>query len=368
MFALFATLLEAARSDRDPPRGVIPAFVRSRVGDSIAEWRTHPATPARVVFEAQLEALAGALDTLSISLDAGREARPAFRHARLAYKRAESLLEVYSPTTAHALNGPLENDDGDAPPRPLGSPAAFQIILSSLDANAGIGARDSARALAIAMRDQVRHLRGQTRYLDVAELPVLESARTELARVTTLGLAGFDLEDSRDAVPEAAAALDGVREVADGEARGYAKTMREVPRDNWLQIARALGDASSYLRSHPDFARLDRLTIITDFANPAADAIAAARTPLLAHASPLRRVWRESAATVFEPHALDPTAFAPDYVPAATPALIALGARLFSDTRLSGANDRSCASCHQPQRAFTDGRARPLLIAADTWH
>lgn len=40
----------------------------------------------------------------------------------------------------------------------------------------------------------------------------------------------------------------------------------------------------------------------------------------------------------------------------------ALGARLFTDTRLSGAEDRSCASCHQPTRAFTDGRprARPL--------
>ena len=171
----------------------------------------------------------------------GARRAAAFRHARLAYKRAESLLEVYSPTTAHALNGPLENDDGDAPPRPLGSPAAFQIILSSLDADAGVGARDSARALAISMRDQVRHLRGQTRYLDVAELPVLESARTELARVTTLGLAGFDLDDSRDAVPEAAAALDGVREVADGEASG--DTRRPCAK------SRAMPGSASHARS-----------------------------------------------------------------------------------------------------------------------
>jgi cytochrome c peroxidase len=73
-------------------------------------------------------------------------------------------------------------------------------------------------------------------------------------------------------------------------------------------------------------------------------------------------VWRASAATVFELHALDATAFAPDFAPAQTPALIALGARLFSDSRLAGAQDRSCATCHQPARAFTDGRARPLLL------
>ena len=41
-----------------------------------------------------------------------------------------------------------------------------------------------------------------------------------------------------------------------------------------------------------------------------------------------------------------------------TPAKVALGAKLFADTRLSGNSDRSCASCHQPARAFMDGRRR----------
>ena len=39
---------------------------------------------------------------------------------------------------------------------------------------------------------------------------------------------------------------------------------------------------------------------------------------------------------------------------------IALGARLFSDVRLSGNGDRACTSCHEPARAFTDGRRRAL--------
>jgi cytochrome c peroxidase len=37
---------------------------------------------------------------------------------------------------------------------------------------------------------------------------------------------------------------------------------------------------------------------------------------------------------------------------------IALGAALFADPRLSGSGERSCASCHMPERAFTDGYAR----------
>ena len=41
-----------------------------------------------------------------------------------------------------------------------------------------------------------------------------------------------------------------------------------------------------------------------------------------------------------------------------TPAKVALGARLFGDRRLSGDGERACASCHRPERAFTDGRRR----------
>ena len=40
-----------------------------------------------------------------------------------------------------------------------------------------------------------------------------------------------------------------------------------------------------------------------------------------------------------------------------TPERIALGRRLFSDRVLSRDGTRSCASCHDPRRAFTDGRA-----------
>lgn len=42
--------------------------------------------------------------------------------------------------------------------------------------------------------------------------------------------------------------------------------------------------------------------------------------------------------------------------PADSPDLIALGARLFREPRLSSDHKLSCASCHVPERGFTDGR------------
>ena len=43
-----------------------------------------------------------------------------------------------------------------------------------------------------------------------------------------------------------------------------------------------------------------------------------------------------------------------------TPARVALGRRLFYDTRLSGNGTQSCATCHIQERAFTDGKARGM--------
>jgi cytochrome c peroxidase len=45
-----------------------------------------------------------------------------------------------------------------------------------------------------------------------------------------------------------------------------------------------------------------------------------------------------------------------------TPEKVALGRRLFFDPRLSADGTVACGSCHQPQRAFTDGRATAVGV------
>jgi cytochrome c peroxidase len=74
------------------------------------------------------------------------------------------------------------------------------------------------------------------------------------------------------------------------------------------------------------------------------------------------------AAHAAEPAAADyawhlPAGFPRPAVPADNPMSqqkVALGRRLFFDTRLSANGSYSCASCHRPQLAFTDGRAHAL--------
>jgi cytochrome c peroxidase len=68
-----------------------------------------------------------------------------------------------------------------------------------------------------------------------------------------------------------------------------------------------------------------------------------------------------SAAGPFDWHL--PRGFPQPFVPADNPmsvAKVALGKRLFFETRLSLTGGYSCASCHDPVRSYTDGRARAV--------
>jgi len=71
--------------------------------------------------------------------------------------------------------------------------------------------------------------------------------------------------------------------------------------------------------------------------------------------------------TVYEWHL--PRGFPTPAVPADNPmssAKVALGRRLFFESRLSVTGRHSCASCHDPSKAYSDGRARAVGATGDT--
>lgn len=77
------------------------------------------------------------------------------------------------------------------------------------------------------------------------------------------------------------------------------------------------------------------------------------------------RLSADSAAAEADPGGWRAAFARPDGVPypaanPATAAKVALGASLFSDPRLSGDGQTSCATCHQPELSFSDGTALRL--------
>jgi cytochrome c peroxidase len=76
------------------------------------------------------------------------------------------------------------------------------------------------------------------------------------------------------------------------------------------------------------------------------------------------------AGTLAQPRSQDQVGFPPELtksvIPSSgplTPAVVSLGEKLFFESRLSGDGTVACATCHDPARAFTDGRPVSIGIA-----
>ncbi len=151
-----------------------------------------------------------------------------------------------------------------------------------------------------------------------------------------------------------------------GVRRAIVSYIGSVPNNRravWDSASARLVRAAGYLDEHPDFERLDRLELIVAYANPAAHAVDSLRTALGIELPPGRSAWSHGAAALFDAGAFDATGFAPVFAPRRTESLVGLGRDLFFDPALSGKETRSCASCHQPPKAFTDGLARRASLS-----
>ncbi|HEX2778187.1 MAG TPA: cytochrome c peroxidase [Gemmatimonadaceae bacterium] len=327
---------------------IAAARARSRVVD-------RPPTSSAVIghYAAVLDTLDASLAALATALqrpdDGGATARDAFRRARRAYKRAEMYVDYYAPWAARELNGPplprTEDEDPDTPIPPMGFQMVEAELFPELAADGGTAARGYVRA----MRAEVATLRGVGTDTLPGDAYVFDAMRQEIARVTTLGLAGFDVSETGDQLAEAAAALEGVRATAALYDASGAATAR-------------LDAAIARLRTGSDFDDFDRVDFIARFATPAARAVTALQRASGVAAPSKPRAWSARAASIWEENAFDPSFFMPPDAPPATRAMIELGRDIFSDAALSPAG-RSCASCHLPP-AFVDGRPKARLLGA----
>ncbi len=349
-----ATILSLPPAGRPGASGTAP---KGPATDTVTER----ARQLRTVLEQELDRLDAALVTLGSPRTIASRAltRRAFRQARREYKQAEGMVEFYASPLVTALNGPgtAENDDEPTDGRivlrgfPLLEPVVFSTAGDEQD-RAHLRTRLSTIPPAVAaMRTALRQFRAATKYVTVTDAQRLEIARLEIARVSTLGIAGFDAVASGDGIVESAAALEGTRRLF---------TTGATASDR--QPVRALQRAIAYLRAHPDFDDFDRFTFLTRYANPAAHAVGDVYRALSGPQLVLRRAWTLGAGSVFDAGAIDAQAYAPAEAPRPTPALVALGRALFFDPVLSGNGERACASCHRPERGFADGqpRARPF--------
>lgn len=278
---------------------------------------------------------------------------------RLAFKRCEYLLEYLDPQSVKRyLNGaPLPKTEPKVPEIVVIEPVGLQVLDELVFED-----RPDYGEITLLTQKLLRTLGDLSPYIKGIPLQhrhVFEGAYEEVIRLFTLGVTGFDTPGSVAALPEA-------REVLRTLASGYAPygpyIARLAPRLH--ERATAAFSAGEAQLAAANFDTFDRLHFLRQVVNPLTEALPRAQDLLGIESSAdntgLPRPVNRTAGSLFAADFLNADYYARLGDGAARQQRTALGELLFFDPVLSESLEMSCASCHRPERAFTDGK--PLSV------
>ncbi len=281
----------------------------------------------------------------------------AFLKSRLLFKRFEWAATYFTADLTKRLNGPpvqeIENADLldsslTRAVEPMGLQVMEQFIFPRYDT---AGKKE--------LINETRHLIKNTAYLisyfadhQLADWRILDAAKLEVFRVIALGITGYDNALSLNAMEESSVSLKSLRDVL----------CFYVDKKKKTTLMQDLNASIAYLNHHPNFNSFDRAAFITSFGNKISTGIAQLEQDLPGRKIKYNRMLRQEVRTLFDSDAFNVDAFSPGPEYHITDAKVELGKRLFYDESLSGTGTRSCASCHNPDLAFTDGLAKPADI------
>lgn len=283
------------------------------------------------------------------------DARNALLNCRLQYKRIAYFLEYFFDFVAITYNAPPQIEL-EEPSMEFDEPTGLQVIESLLYAE-DVGAQkqvlqEQAQLIwtsAMDLKSLLYRFRANDRQL-------MESIRLGLVRIMTLGITGFDAPCLKSGVRESYESLQAMKFAL----APFLETERSSSADG---VRFYLDGSLDYLKRHPDFDSFDRMAFLRAWALPLQ-----ARLGDLAKFSGLegegRGTLNPDAVDLFSTDALRADAFRSrgDEDSTAASARVALGRRLFFEEKLSGGQQRSCATCHDPAKYFSDGLPRSRAI------
>lgn len=293
--------------------------------------------------EATARVEAVALDSIhraTAALDAwtGCEAGPGHGLLRRALAAVEPFARAGSRRATEVLYGPLRPADEGA-----GAMGALDVALAAHDCREASSQRFQIASALRLMSVEI---------VDGHRLGEAKTARALSDAAFDLGLATLEARVSSSAFDEADR----------GEALGLTDAIEAGTKALWPDLAGSLDRAAADVRAirgaieqAPSMAALADRARLVRMTGPIGLAIrAAARS----HGLDIRPPHRPSSAADAAVSALT----LPPPRARVDPDLAAIGARLFADRRLSSKKQSSCATCHDPARAYTEPRATPLSL------
>ncbi|MXN91514.1 cytochrome-c peroxidase [Flavobacterium sp. Sd200] len=189
------------------------------------------------------------------------------------------------------------------------------------------------------------------------DFEIIEAARLELVRIFTMGVTGFDTPGSLNALPEAVSSIKGIEVI-------IAPLIQKAPAATNQKVNLLFKNAKAYLTTNNSFDNFDRLEFLTAHINPLYKELGKVQQSLKLPSSAQRWTkvpsWNAESDNIFSEDFLNPYYYSLLKKENDSDSLRQLGKKLFYDASLSKRGNMSCASCHKPELAFTDGQKTSL--------
>ncbi|NBO70836.1 MAG: hypothetical protein EBU66_03130 [Bacteroidetes bacterium] len=282
-----------------------------------------------------------------------------FARIRNSYKRIEWFLSQIEPESALLINGPpLPRLDEYVPKIIELEPEGLQTIEETLSEDEIEKHSATLIGLIRSVKQHLIDVKSVFLSIPLSDRVILEAIRSNIIRIGTLGISGFDTPSFSNSLQESAISLKASRIALE-----YYKTAFEkVGKSQSDRLFGLMIKAEDILKKVHDVDAFDRWTFIKDYCNPIYALIGelhrATGIETNNEVSRKNTILRYKAPTIYHTQAFDPYGFARNQYEIADDKKITLGKILFESALLSKSRNMSCATCHNPDRAFSDGYAK----------
>lgn len=288
----------------------------------------------------------------AIESDYEKNIRQQFLKTRSAYKQMETIVEYYFHFYAAKLNGPpipyFEEEEADMPKQ---DPVGMQVMEELIFADYKQAEKEKLKFEAAELVRYAIELPTINESFAFDDATVFDAFIEELFRITALGLAGFDSQTAVNSLGENRAAINGLQQYL----LLYVNEFNKISETDFLKLQQLLAKSQLVLSKSNDFNAFDRMHFIINYLDPITKMVGGFKQFYELNdnsGGPYYSAIKKNN-SIFAANAFNVNRFIDDF--STTPQKVALGRKLFFDTQLSSNNKRSCASCHVPGKAFTDG-------------
>lgn len=302
---------------------------------------------------AQLNQEIEAFEQIAQKNASNKQLQQSFEKSRLAYKKIEWAVEYFTPEPARFINGPAL-DELEVEENKFLNPSGFQVIEELIYPTFSAKEKATLQREIAVLKGLIMQVKEHVSAITISPDYVVDAVKMQMYRIITLGITGFDSPIANNSIPEAQASLLALPSV-----------IEKLPQEP-SQIQNSLLDrirkAAAFCNSAKDFNSFDRTLFIKNYLNPISKNLQEFQQHYkIANVAKTNAVL-QTASSLFGSKVFNVDAFIPSQEYAYTSAKAQLGKELFYDTSFSKEGARSCASCHNPELAFTDGLKTNLSL------